>query len=144
MYIYINKIIIFIFFKYASDFCLHRVCFFSSNLTILIFRKAATLRGPDIWHTVVSWFIFLILLFLFDFLLQVWSLSTHSLIHTFVNEHARQSIFRNIGTGVMQIEAGLANHIFSCGADGTMKMRILPDRFSTMNGVWKNDVKCII
>ncbi|MGH0182408.1 UNVERIFIED_CONTAM: hypothetical protein FKN15_021343, partial [Acipenser sinensis] len=76
--------------------------------------------------------------------MKVWSLSTHSLIHTFINEHARQSIFRNIGTGVMQIEAGLANHIFSCGADGTMKMRILPDRFSTMNGVWKNDVKCII
>ncbi|XP_041105290.1 dmX-like protein 1 isoform X1 [Polyodon spathula] len=75
--------------------------------------------------------------------MKVWSLSTHSLIHTFINEHARQSIFRNIGTGVMQIEAGLANHIFSCGADGTVKMRILPDCFSTMNGV-KNDVKCVI
>ncbi|XP_069043344.1 dmX-like protein 1 isoform X6 [Lepisosteus oculatus] len=76
--------------------------------------------------------------------IKIWSLSTHRLIHTFLNEHARQSIFRNIGTGVMQIEAGPANHIFSCGADGTMKMRILPDRFSTMNGDWKNDVKLIL
>ncbi|XP_066567407.1 dmX-like protein 1 isoform X2 [Amia ocellicauda] len=76
--------------------------------------------------------------------IKIWSVSTHSLIHTFLNEHARQSIFRNIGTGVMQIEAGPANHIFSCGADGTMKMRILPDRFSTMNSDWKNDVKFIL
>uniref|UniRef100_A0A8C3PMV7 Dmx like 1 n=1 Tax=Calidris pygmaea TaxID=425635 RepID=A0A8C3PMV7_9CHAR len=61
--------------------------------------------------------------------IKVWSLSTFSLLHTFINEHARQSLFRNIGTGVMQIETGPANHIFSCGADGTVKMRILPDRF---------------
>uniref|UniRef100_A0A8C3C4Y2 Dmx like 1 n=1 Tax=Cairina moschata TaxID=8855 RepID=A0A8C3C4Y2_CAIMO len=62
--------------------------------------------------------------------IKVWSLSTFSLLHTFINEHARQSLFRNIGTGVMQIETGPANHIFSCGADGTVKMRILPDRFT--------------
>uniref|UniRef100_A0ABK0L0W9 Dmx-like 1 n=1 Tax=Rattus norvegicus TaxID=10116 RepID=A0ABK0L0W9_RAT len=67
--------------------------------------------------------------------IKIWSLSTFSLLHTFINEHARQSIFRNIGTGVMQIETGPANHIFSCGADGTMKMRILPDQFSPLNEV---------
>uniref|UniRef100_A0A8C2SY78 Dmx like 1 n=1 Tax=Coturnix japonica TaxID=93934 RepID=A0A8C2SY78_COTJA len=61
--------------------------------------------------------------------IKVWSLSTFNLLHTFINEHSRQSLFRNIGTGVMQIETGPANHIFSCGADGTVKMRILPDRF---------------
>ncbi|NXU54405.1 DMXL1 protein, partial [Turnix velox] len=71
----------------------------------------------------------------------VWSLSTFNLLHTFINEHARQSLFRNIGTGVMQIETGPANHIFSCGADGTVKMRILPDRFSPLNDVLRNDVK---
>uniref|UniRef100_A0A8C6ZGE6 Dmx like 1 n=1 Tax=Nothoprocta perdicaria TaxID=30464 RepID=A0A8C6ZGE6_NOTPE len=64
--------------------------------------------------------------------IKVWSLSTFNLLHTFINEHARQSLFRNIGTGVMQIEAGPANHIFSCGADGTVKMRILPDRFNIL------------
>uniref|UniRef100_A0A8C2X954 Dmx like 1 n=1 Tax=Cyclopterus lumpus TaxID=8103 RepID=A0A8C2X954_CYCLU len=50
-------------------------------------------------------------------------------LYTFPNEHARQSLFRNLGTGVMQIEVGPTNHIFSCGADGTMKMRVLPNRF---------------
>ncbi|KAM9368029.1 dmX-like protein 1 [Phaethornis superciliosus] len=76
--------------------------------------------------------------------IKVWSLSTFSLLHTFFNEHARQSLFRNIGTGVMQIETGPANHIFSCGADGTVKMRILPDRFSPLNDVLKNDMKLVI
>ncbi|KAM4809558.1 dmX-like protein 1 [Rhinophrynus dorsalis] len=76
--------------------------------------------------------------------IKVWSLSTFTLLHTFINEHARQSIFRNIGTGVMQIETGPANHIFSCGADGTVKMRILPDRFSTLNDLLKNDVKYVL
>ncbi|XP_055025061.2 dmX-like protein 1 isoform X2 [Misgurnus anguillicaudatus] len=59
--------------------------------------------------------------------IKVWSMSTQSLLHTFSNEHARQSLFRNLGTGVMQIETGPANHLFSCGADGTMKMRVLPN-----------------
>nr|XP_021509572.1 dmX-like protein 1 [Meriones unguiculatus] len=76
--------------------------------------------------------------------IKIWSLSTFSLLHTFINEHARQSIFRNIGTGVMQIETGPANHIFSCGADGTMKMRILPDQFSPLNEMLKNDVKFML
>ncbi|NWI91743.1 DMXL1 protein, partial [Pitta sordida] len=76
--------------------------------------------------------------------IKVWSLSTFSLLHTFINEHARQSLFRNIGTGVMQIETGPGNHIFSCGADGTVKMRILPDRFSPLKDVLKNDVKFMI
>ncbi|XP_069481661.1 dmX-like protein 1 isoform X2 [Ambystoma mexicanum] len=76
--------------------------------------------------------------------IKIWSLSTFNLLHTFINEHARQSIFRNIGTGVMQIEAGPANHIFSCGADGTVKMRILADRFSTANEVLKNEVKFML
>ncbi|XP_006873256.1 PREDICTED: dmX-like protein 1-like [Chrysochloris asiatica] len=76
--------------------------------------------------------------------IKIWSLSTFSLLHTFINEHARQSIFRNIGTGVMQIETGPANHIFSCGADGTMKMRILPDQFNPLNEVLKNDVRFML
>ncbi|XP_018412810.1 PREDICTED: dmX-like protein 1 [Nanorana parkeri] len=73
--------------------------------------------------------------------IKVWSLINFTLLHTFLNEHARQSLFRNIGTGVMQIETGPANYIFSCGADGTVKMRILPDRFNTINDLQRNDVK---
>lgn len=44
----------------------------------------------------------------------------------------------------MQIETGPANHIFSCGADGTVKMRILPDRFSSFSEVLRNDVKLML
>ncbi|XP_062985562.1 dmX-like protein 1 isoform X1 [Elgaria multicarinata webbii] len=76
--------------------------------------------------------------------IKVWSLSNFSLLHTFINEHSRQSIFRNLGTGVMQIETGPANHIFSCGADGTVKMRILPDRFKSFSEVLKTDVKLML
>ncbi|KAM4575859.1 dmX-like protein 1 isoform 2-T2 [Odontesthes bonariensis] len=79
--------------------------------------------------------------------IKVWSLATQSVLYNFPNEHARQSLFRNLGTGVMQIEVGPINHIFSCGADGTMKMRILPNRFSVVNNNHsdlKNDVKFFI
>uniref|UniRef100_A0A3Q2TP24 Dmx like 1 n=1 Tax=Fundulus heteroclitus TaxID=8078 RepID=A0A3Q2TP24_FUNHE len=62
--------------------------------------------------------------------IKVWSLATQCLLYSFPNEHARQSLFRNLGTGVMQIEVGPASHIFSCGADGTMKLRTLPNRFA--------------
>lgn len=75
---------------------------------------------------------------------QVWSMSTQTLLHTFNNEHARQSLFRNLGTGVMQIETAPANHMFSCGADGTMKMRILPDALSVYGSGARNDVKFIM
>ncbi|XP_066499855.1 dmX-like protein 1 isoform X2 [Hoplias malabaricus] len=76
--------------------------------------------------------------------IKVWSMSTQSLLHTFLNEHARQSIFRNLGTGVMQVETAPGNHVFSCGADGTMKMRVLPDCFSMYSNNVKNDVKFIM
>ncbi|KTF82647.1 hypothetical protein cypCar_00032557 [Cyprinus carpio] len=76
--------------------------------------------------------------------IKVWSMCTQSLLHTFSNEHARQSLFRNLGTGVMQIETGPANHIFSCGADGTMKLRLLPDALSLYCSGVKNDVRFIM
>ncbi|KAG7277852.1 hypothetical protein CRUP_006752 [Coryphaenoides rupestris] len=90
--------------------------------------------------------------------IKVWSLADGNLLHNFPNEHARQSLFRNLGTGVMQVEAGPANHVFSCAADGTMKMRVLPDRYSLAaagnnnnnnnnthhHGNLKNDIKFII
>ncbi|KTF90007.1 hypothetical protein cypCar_00027819 [Cyprinus carpio] len=62
--------------------------------------------------------------------MKVWKLAGHGLMHSFSTEHAKQSIFRNIGAGVMQIEACPGNRIFTCGADGTLKMRVLPDRYN--------------
>lgn len=74
----------------------------------------------------------------------MWSLLTQTLLHCFPNEHARQSLFRNLGTGVMQIEAAPSNQVFSCGADGTMKLRVLPDRLSLQASRARSNVKFII
>lgn len=63
-------------------------------------------------------------------LTQVWRLMGHGLIHSFKHEHAKQSIFRNLGAGVMQIELVPGNRLFSCGADGTLKTRVLPNAFN--------------
>uniref|UniRef100_A0A8C5PLG4 Dmx like 2 n=1 Tax=Leptobrachium leishanense TaxID=445787 RepID=A0A8C5PLG4_9ANUR len=68
--------------------------------------------------------------------MKVWKLTGHGLIHSFKNEHAKQSIFRNIGAGVMQIEVGENKRIFSCGADGTLKMRMLPTAFRTQSCIF--------
>ncbi|XP_056112669.1 dmX-like protein 2 isoform X1 [Rhinichthys klamathensis goyatoka] len=62
--------------------------------------------------------------------MKVWKLAGHGLMHSFSTEHAKQSIFRNIGAGVMKIETCPGNRIFTCGADGTLKMRVLPDRYN--------------
>ncbi|ETE63888.1 DmX-like protein 2, partial [Ophiophagus hannah] len=62
--------------------------------------------------------------------IKVWRLTGYGLIHSFKHEHAKQSIFRNLSTGVMQIEMAPGNRIFSCGADGTLKMRVLPNAFN--------------
>ncbi|XP_006895381.1 PREDICTED: dmX-like protein 2 isoform X4 [Elephantulus edwardii] len=67
--------------------------------------------------------------------IKVWRLTGHGLIHSFKNEHAKQSIFRNIGAGVMQIDITQDNRIFSCGADGTLKTRVLPNAFNIPNRI---------
>ncbi|XP_053355879.1 dmX-like protein 2 isoform X7 [Clarias gariepinus] len=68
--------------------------------------------------------------------MKVWKLSGHGLMHSFSTEHAKQSIFRNIGAGVMQIETRPVNRIFTCGADGTLKMRVLPDRYHAPSSIF--------
>nr|XP_061796137.1 dmX-like protein 2 [Nerophis lumbriciformis] len=67
--------------------------------------------------------------------MKVWKLAGHGLMHSFGSEHAKQSIFRNIGAGVMQVETRPGNRIFTCGADGTLKMRVLPDRYNIPSGL---------
>ncbi|XP_010153929.1 PREDICTED: dmX-like protein 2 isoform X3 [Eurypyga helias] len=68
--------------------------------------------------------------------MKVWRLTGYNLTHSFKNEHAKQSIFRNIGAGVTQIETVQGNRIFSCGADGTLKMRVLPNAFNVPSGIF--------
>ncbi|XP_055135111.1 dmX-like protein 2 isoform X12 [Symphalangus syndactylus] len=67
--------------------------------------------------------------------IKVWRLTGHGLIHSFKSEHAKQSIFRNIGAGVTQIDIIQGNRIFSCGADGTLKTRVLPNAFNIPNRI---------
>uniref|UniRef100_A0A674CJJ7 Dmx-like 2 n=1 Tax=Salmo trutta TaxID=8032 RepID=A0A674CJJ7_SALTR len=68
--------------------------------------------------------------------MKVWKLAGHGLMHSFSTEHAKQSIFRNIGAGVMQVETRPGNRIFTCGADGTLKMRVLPDRYNIPSSIF--------
>ncbi|XP_063894834.1 dmX-like protein 2 isoform X4 [Helicoverpa armigera] len=64
--------------------------------------------------------------------IKVFSLTTHQLLYTFAGEHARSSFFKHIGQGVTQIHIDNAGRLFSCGADGTMKVRKLPERDSPL------------
>lgn len=50
-------------------------------------------------------------------------------MYTFPAEHARSSFFKHIGQGVTQLQVDSSARLFSCGADGSMKVRQLPDRY---------------
>ncbi|XP_023723664.1 dmX-like protein 2 isoform X1 [Cryptotermes secundus] len=60
--------------------------------------------------------------------IKVWGLSVHTALYSFAGEHARSSFFKNIGQGVTQLHVDSASRLFSCGADGSMKVRQLPER----------------
>ncbi|XP_066993059.2 dmX-like protein 2 isoform X2 [Anabrus simplex] len=60
--------------------------------------------------------------------IKVWALSMHNALYSFPGEHARSSFFKNIGQGVTQLHVDSNSRLFSCGADGSMKVRQLPDR----------------
>ncbi|XP_022241502.1 dmX-like protein 2 isoform X2 [Limulus polyphemus] len=65
--------------------------------------------------------------------MKVWGLSVHILFYSFLGEHSRSTLFRNIGMGVSQIYVDSSTRLFSCGADGSMKLRQLPDRNSIVS-----------
>lgn len=69
-------------------------------------------------------------------LLKVWGLSVHSQLHSFIGEHARSSFFKNIGQGVTQLHIDTSGRLFSCGADGSMKVRQLPDRDAMVHSLY--------
>lgn len=60
--------------------------------------------------------------------IKVWGLSVHQQMYNFPGEHARSSFFKNIGQGVTQLKVDGCGRLFSCGADGSMKVRQLPER----------------
>ncbi|XP_073977920.1 rabconnectin-3 alpha isoform X3 [Rhodnius prolixus] len=60
--------------------------------------------------------------------IKVWGLTMHQVLYNFPGEHARSSFFKPIGQGVTQIYLDSSARLFSCGADGSMKVRQLPER----------------
>lgn len=60
----------------------------------------------------------------------------HSQLHSFIGEHARSSFFKNIGQGVTQLHIDQSGRLFSCGADGSMKVRQLPDRDAMVHSLY--------
>ncbi|GBM34380.1 DmX-like protein 2 [Araneus ventricosus] len=59
--------------------------------------------------------------------IKVWGLSVHVKLCTFNGEHTKSSLFRSINNGVSQMEIDEMGRLFSCGADGSLKFRTLPD-----------------
>merc|ERR1711953_610822 len=59
--------------------------------------------------------------------IKVWDLTSQRAIQSYPQEHSRHGLFKNISQGVAQV--GLDDGtLYSCGADGSMKMRRLPER----------------
>nr|XP_042903510.1 dmX-like protein 2 [Parasteatoda tepidariorum] len=59
--------------------------------------------------------------------IKVWGLSVHVKLCSFAGEHTKSSLFRSISNGVSQLEIDEMGRLFSCGADGSLKFRTLPD-----------------
>uniref|UniRef100_A0A182RIV1 RAVE complex protein Rav1 C-terminal domain-containing protein n=1 Tax=Anopheles funestus TaxID=62324 RepID=A0A182RIV1_ANOFN len=66
----------------------------------------------------------------------VWGLSVHTQLYSFMGEHARSSFFKHIGQGVTQLQIDQGGRLFSCGADGSMKVRQLPDREAIVHSLY--------
>ncbi|XP_040565654.1 dmX-like protein 2 isoform X5 [Lepeophtheirus salmonis] len=60
--------------------------------------------------------------------IKIWSLNSYKCFYTFIQEHARHGLFKNISQGVSQVYLDSFNRLYSCGADGSIKVRQLPDR----------------
>ena len=77
----------------------------------------------------VSFRVNLITIFNNLFLSKVWSLMgpARQLLFSFMQEHTRSTFFRSMmGMGVSHLYIDNCGRLFSCGADGSMKMRHLP------------------
>ncbi|XP_076803738.1 dmX-like protein 1 [Clavelina lepadiformis] len=57
---------------------------------------------------------------------KIWDSLSHKLLYASEHEHARSSLFRNFGSGTVQVMV-TSEHLLTCGADGSLKMKLLPD-----------------
>ncbi|KAL8625455.1 hypothetical protein ACOMHN_018600 [Nucella lapillus] len=62
--------------------------------------------------------------------IKVWAMNSNQLCFSFPGEHSKSTFFRNVGatSGVTQVAINSNNHLFSCGADGSIKFRHLPEK----------------
>lgn len=62
--------------------------------------------------------------------IRVWTLNSNQLSFAFQGEHSKNTFFRSVGStsGVTQVSINGSGHLFSCGADGSMKFRQLPEK----------------
>ncbi|XP_066150653.1 dmX-like protein 2 isoform X3 [Euwallacea fornicatus] len=65
--------------------------------------------------------------------IKIWGVAVPNVLLSLPAEHARGSFFKNIGQGVTQIQIDAHGRLFSCGVDGSMKVRQLPDRETLLN-----------
>uniref|UniRef100_A0AAR5P422 RAVE complex protein Rav1 C-terminal domain-containing protein n=2 Tax=Dendroctonus ponderosae TaxID=77166 RepID=A0AAR5P422_DENPD len=65
--------------------------------------------------------------------IKIWGVTVPNVLLTLQTEHARGGFFKNIGQGVTQLQIDSHGRLFSCGVDGSMKVRQLPDRETLLN-----------
>ncbi|KAJ8919060.1 hypothetical protein NQ315_016967 [Exocentrus adspersus] len=65
--------------------------------------------------------------------IKIWGVAVPNVLLSLPAEHARSSFFKNIGQGVTQLHIDSHSRLFSCGADGSMKVRQLPNRETLLN-----------
>nr|KAG5690690.1 hypothetical protein BaRGS_013476 [Batillaria attramentaria] len=70
--------------------------------------------------------------------IKVWAMNMPSMLVMFTGEHSKNTFFRSVGStsGVTQVAVGPNNHLFSCGVDGSIKFRQLPERDSSVVQNW--------
>ncbi|XP_023930909.1 dmX-like protein 2 [Lingula anatina] len=59
---------------------------------------------------------------------KVWGLGIHNLMYAFLGEHRKEGLFRSNISGVLQVAVSHNKYLYSCGADGSMKVRQLPEK----------------
>ncbi|XP_045469484.1 dmX-like protein 2 isoform X5 [Harmonia axyridis] len=60
--------------------------------------------------------------------IKIWGVTIPHCLMSLPSEHSRSTFFKNIGQGVTQLYLDASARLFSCGTDGSMKVRQLPDR----------------
>ncbi|CRK90097.1 CLUMA_CG003815, isoform A [Clunio marinus] len=70
--------------------------------------------------------------------IKVWALAApmSSPLFFYPGEHKHSSFFKHMGQGVTQIQIDQLGRMFSCGVDGSMKVRSLPDRDTIINSIY--------